>query len=64
MLLRRPELPYSSVTPKGVYLSRRRFFGSASAVLGFAAGGTLEGQKLSAAKSPLARLRNRPPFRM
>ena len=32
MLLKRgPELPYSSVTPKGAYLSRRRFFGSASA---------------------------------
>lgn len=63
MLLKRgPELPYSSVTPKGVYLSRRRFFGSVSAVLGFAAGGTLQGQKLNAVKSPFSTSEKPTPF--
>jgi sulfoxide reductase catalytic subunit YedY len=63
MLLRRGlELPYSSVTPKGVYLSRRRFLAGASAVLGFGAGVSVAGTKLSAVKSPLSTTENPTPF--
>jgi methionine sulfoxide reductase catalytic subunit len=63
MLFKRgPVLPYSSVTPKGVYLSRRRFFGSASAVLGFTAGVSFAGTKLSAVKSPFSTTEKPTPF--
>jgi sulfoxide reductase catalytic subunit YedY len=64
MLLKRgPELRYSSVTPKGVYLSRRRFFASASAVLGFAASVSFAGTKLSAVKSPFSTTEKPTPWR-
>jgi len=63
MLLKRgPVLPYSSVTPKGVYLGRRRFFGSASAVVGFTAGVSFAGTKLSAVKSPFSTTEKPTPF--
>src|SRR5260370_37353965 len=65
MLLRRGlELPYSSVTPRGVYLSRRRFLAGAgaSAMLGFGTGVSVAGTKLSAAKSPLSTTEKPTPF--
>ncbi len=55
MIIRRaPELEYSSVTPKSVYLSRRRFLAGASTALGFAAGAAFAGARLSAVKSPFS----------
>jgi methionine sulfoxide reductase catalytic subunit len=67
MLIRRgPELPHSSVTPRGVYLSRRRFLAGAgagaSAMLGFGAGLCVAGAKLSAAKSPFSTTEKPTPF--
>jgi len=65
MLLRRGlNLPYSSVTPRGMYLSRRRFLAGAgaSAVLGFGAGLSVAGTKLSAAKSPFSTTEKPTPF--
>ena len=65
MLLRRHlELPYSSVTPRGVYLSRRRFLAGAggSAMLGFGTGVSVAGTKLGAAKSPLSTTEKPTPF--
>ncbi len=57
-------LPYSSVTPRGMYLSRRRFLAGAgaSAVLGFGTGVSLAGAKLSSAKSPLSTTEKPTPF--
>src|SRR5258707_4183080 len=57
-------LPYSSVTPRGMYLSRRRFLAGAgaSAVLGFGTGVSLAGTKLSSAKSPLSTTEKPTPF--
>ena len=57
-------LPYSSVTPRGVYLSRRRFLAGAgaSAMLGFGTGVSVAGTKLSAAKSPLSTTEKPTPF--
>jgi hypothetical protein len=46
------ELPYSSVTPKSVYFTRRRFLAGASAALGFASGISFANTKLNAVKSP------------
>jgi len=65
MLLRRSlDLPYSSVTPRAMYLSRRRFLAGAgaSAVLGFGAGLSVAGTKLSAAKSPFSTTEKPTPF--
>jgi sulfoxide reductase catalytic subunit YedY len=63
MLLKRSQaLPYSSVTPKGVYLGRRRFFASAPAVLGFATGVSFGGTKLSAVKSSFSTTEKPTPF--
>src|SRR5260370_19557895 len=57
-------LPYSSVTPRGVSLSRRRFLagGGAAAMLGFGTGVSVAGTKLSAAKSPLSTTEKPTPF--
>jgi hypothetical protein len=44
-------LPYSAVTPKGVYLSRRRFLADASTALGFASGISFADTRLNAVKS-------------
>ncbi len=65
MLLRRHlELPYSSVTPRGTYLSRRRFLAGAgaSAVLGLGASLSAAGTKLGAGKSPLSTTEKPTPF--
>ncbi len=54
MIIRRPQdLVYSQVTPKSLYLDRRRFIVSGSAALGMlaASGLGLAGTKLSASKS-------------
>jgi sulfoxide reductase catalytic subunit YedY len=46
------EIPYSAVTPKQVYMNRRRFL--AGTALGFSTGVAWAGAKLSAEKSPLS----------
>jgi Oxidoreductase molybdopterin binding domain len=51
-------LKYSSVTPKHVYLSRRRFLASAPAALGFASGLAFATSKLTAVKSPFSTTEN------
>jgi methionine sulfoxide reductase catalytic subunit len=57
MIIRKPtDIPYSQVTPRHLYLNRRRFLAAASAGLGaFAAPSLLAGGKLAAvAKSPFS----------
>jgi sulfoxide reductase catalytic subunit YedY len=56
------ELRYSSVTPKDIYLSRRRFLGTATGVLGLTAGLSAAGTKLNAVKSPLSTNEKPTPF--
>jgi methionine sulfoxide reductase catalytic subunit len=52
MILRVSELPYSSVTPRRVYLNRRRFL--ASIALGNSGGAAIASTKLNAVKSPFS----------
>jgi sulfoxide reductase catalytic subunit YedY len=55
-------LPSSSVTPKRVYLSRRRFLAGASAAFGFASGISFADTKLNAVKSPLSTTEKPTPY--
>ena len=50
-------LPYSSVTPKGVYLNYRRFL--ASIALGLGGGAAIANTKLNAVKSSFSTTENR-----
>jgi hypothetical protein len=56
------KLPYSSVTPKEVYFSRRRFLAGASAALGFASGISFANTKLNAVKSPFSTTEKPTPY--
>jgi hypothetical protein len=56
------ELPYSLVTPKDVYLSRRRFLAGASAALGFASGISFADTKLNAVKSAFSTAEKPTPY--
>ena len=56
------KLPYSSVTPKSVHLTRRRFFARAIAAAGFASGISFANTKLNAAKSPLSTTEKLTPY--
>jgi sulfoxide reductase catalytic subunit YedY len=56
------ELPYSLVTPKGVYLSRRRFLAGASAALGFASGISFADTKLNAVRSAFSTTEKPTPY--
>ena len=62
MILRVSELPYSSVTPKSVYLDRRRFL--ASLVLGAAGSTAIASTKLNAVKSPLSTTEKPTPYQV
>jgi sulfoxide reductase catalytic subunit YedY len=55
-------LRYSSVTPKSVYLSRRRFLAGASAAFGFAGGISFADSKLNSVKSPLSTTEKPTPY--
>jgi len=48
------QFPFSAVTPKSIYLTRRRFLAGASTILGFGSGLSAAGTRLSAVKSPLS----------
>jgi sulfoxide reductase catalytic subunit YedY len=61
MIHRVSELPYSSVTPKSVYLNRRRFL--ASIALGVGAGAAFAGTKLSAVKGPFSTTEKLTPYK-
>jgi methionine sulfoxide reductase catalytic subunit len=50
MLIRRPEIPSSEITPEAVYLSRRRFLGQSAAALAGAAVPTLAACETGAAE--------------
>ena len=52
MFRRVPDLPYSSVTPRSIYLNRRGFL--ASMALGISGGAAIAGTKLNAVKSPFS----------
>src|SRR5271156_2541695 len=55
MITRKPELHYSDVTPKDVYLSRRRFLGASAAAIGALAAphsASAAPTKLNAIKAP------------
>ncbi len=54
------ELPYSSVTPKSVYLNRRRFL--ASIALGAGGGAAIASTRLKALKSPLSTTEKPTPY--
>jgi methionine sulfoxide reductase catalytic subunit len=56
------ELPYSSVTPKSVYLDRRRFL--ASLVLGTAGSAAIASTKLNAVKSLLSTTERLTPYQV
>lgn len=56
------ELPFSSVTPKSVYLTRRRLFARAIAAVGLANGISFANTKLNAAKSPLSTTEKLTPY--
>jgi methionine sulfoxide reductase catalytic subunit len=56
------ELPYSSVTPKSVYFTRRRFLAGASAVLGLGSGISFANTKLNAGKSPFSTTEKPTPY--
>jgi sulfoxide reductase catalytic subunit YedY len=56
------ELPYSSITPKSVYLTRRRFFARSIAAVGLASGISFANAKLSAVKSPLSTTEKPTPY--
>jgi methionine sulfoxide reductase catalytic subunit len=56
------ELPYSSVTPKSVYFSRRRFLAGASAAIGFGSGISFANTKLNAVKSPFSTTEKPTPY--
>ena len=62
MIRRVSELPYSSVTPKSVYLDRRRFL--ASLVLGAAGSAAIASTKLNAVKSPLSTTEKPTPYQV
>lgn len=62
MIRRVSELPYSSVTPKSVYLDRRRFL--ASLVLGAAGSAAIASTKLNAVKSPLSTTEEPTPYQV
>src|SRR6266403_2213383 len=66
MIIRKPiDLPYSAVTPKHVYLNRRRFLAAGSAALGALASpfAALAGAKLSdVTKSPLSTDEKQTPY--
>jgi sulfoxide reductase catalytic subunit YedY len=64
MILKKPaEIPYSLVTPKSVYLTRRRLLASATAALGFASGVSVAAAtKLNAVKSPFSTTEKPTPF--
>ena len=52
------DIPYSAVTPKGVYVNRRRFLAGAVGALGLARG-VSAATKLSAVKTPAVDRRSR-----
>src|SRR5271165_426906 len=56
------DLSYSSVTPKSVYLTRRRFFARAIAAVGLANSISFANTKLNAAKSPLSTTEKLTPY--
>ena len=56
------ELPYSSVTPKSVYFTRRRFLAGASAAIGLGSGISFANTKLDAVKSPFSTTEKPTPY--
>jgi methionine sulfoxide reductase catalytic subunit len=58
MIRKVSELPYSTVTPIGVYLNRRGFL----AVVAFGGGAAIAGTKLNAAKSPFSTTEKPTPY--
>jgi sulfoxide reductase catalytic subunit YedY len=56
------ELPYSSVTPKSVYFSRRRFLAGASAAIGLGSGISFANTKLNAVKGPFSTTEKLTPY--
>src|SRR5271154_4236262 len=56
------ELPYSSVTPKSVYFTRRRFLAGAVAALGLGKGLSFANTKLHAVKSPFSTTEKPTPY--
>jgi hypothetical protein len=56
-------LPYSSVTPKSVYMSRRQFLAGSSAAFGFASALSFANTKLNATKSALSTREKPTPYK-
>lgn len=67
MIQRISNLPYSSVTPKRVYLNRRRFLtsvavGAGGSALGIGGGAAKAGAKLDAVRSPFSTTEQQTPY--
>src|SRR3974390_3741011 len=55
MLIKKPsDIPSSEITPKGLYITRRRFLGGAGALVGAVAAGSEISEILSPSQSALA----------
>jgi sulfoxide reductase catalytic subunit YedY len=68
MIQRISNLPYSSVTPKSIYLNRRRFLtslavGAGGSALGIGGGAAIAGTKLQAVKSPFSTTEQMTPYK-